>query len=125
MTCWRRLRDWNRAGVWDKLHLVLLEELHQAVLGDLGPTPADATAGPRGGGPGAGVCHEQLAWELGEHAEHAEHRPSLRRGRVDALLDDVQPDPALGQQPEDEIELRAGRLRAAGGVDRLRGVERS
>jgi transposase len=30
MTCWRRLRDWNRAGVWDKLHLVLLEELHQA-----------------------------------------------------------------------------------------------
>jgi transposase len=30
MTCWRRLRDWNEAGVWDRLHLVLLEELHQA-----------------------------------------------------------------------------------------------
>src|SRR5215211_7511219 len=27
MTCWRRLRDWHRAGVWDRLHLVLLERL--------------------------------------------------------------------------------------------------
>lgn len=30
MTCWRRLRDWHEAGVWDRLHQVLLEELHQA-----------------------------------------------------------------------------------------------
>jgi transposase len=30
MTCWRRLRDWNRAGVWDKLHRVLLERPHGA-----------------------------------------------------------------------------------------------
>lgn len=30
MTCWRRLRDWNAAGVWDKIHRVLLERLHQA-----------------------------------------------------------------------------------------------
>lgn len=30
MTCWRRLRDWNEAGVWDRLHQVLLTELHQA-----------------------------------------------------------------------------------------------
>jgi transposase len=22
MTCWRRLRDWHRAGVWQKLHQV-------------------------------------------------------------------------------------------------------
>lgn len=29
MTCWRRLRDWNEAGVWDLLHQVLLTELHQ------------------------------------------------------------------------------------------------
>jgi Putative transposase of IS4/5 family (DUF4096) len=33
MTCWRRVRDWQRAGVWDHLHRVLLERLHQA--GDL------------------------------------------------------------------------------------------
>ena len=30
MTCWRRLRDWNDAGVWQRLHEVLLAELHAA-----------------------------------------------------------------------------------------------
>lgn len=30
MTCWRRLRDWNQAGVWDKLHGLLLDELREA-----------------------------------------------------------------------------------------------
>ncbi|WP_443078979.1 IS5 family transposase [Streptosporangium sp. NBC_01495] len=27
MTCWRRLRDWHQAGVWDRLHQTLLAEL--------------------------------------------------------------------------------------------------
>jgi transposase len=27
MSCWRRLRDWNDAGVWQRLHQVLLEKL--------------------------------------------------------------------------------------------------
>jgi transposase len=30
MTCWRRLRDWQNAGVWDRLHRTLLDELGQA-----------------------------------------------------------------------------------------------
>ena len=30
MTCWRRLRDWNDAGVWDQLHQQLLIRLRQA-----------------------------------------------------------------------------------------------
>lgn len=30
MTCWRRLEQWNNAGVWAKLHQLLLTELHQA-----------------------------------------------------------------------------------------------
>lgn len=30
MTCWRRLRDWNEAGVWQRLHEVLLAELNAA-----------------------------------------------------------------------------------------------
>ena len=30
MTCWRRLRDWQRLGVWDKLHRELLRRLHLA-----------------------------------------------------------------------------------------------
>lgn len=27
MTCWRRLRDWNDAGVWQRLHEILLGKL--------------------------------------------------------------------------------------------------
>lgn len=30
MTCWRRLRDWQEAGVWTRLHRVLLERLSDA-----------------------------------------------------------------------------------------------
>ena len=30
MTCWRRLRDWQQAGVWAKLHEALLSRLHGA-----------------------------------------------------------------------------------------------
>jgi transposase len=30
MTAWRRLRDWQQAGVWERLHEVLLAELHAA-----------------------------------------------------------------------------------------------
>ncbi|GHF66085.1 hypothetical protein GCM10018790_49950 [Kitasatospora xanthocidica] len=30
MTCWRRLAAWNEAGVWDRLHLVLLRKLRSA-----------------------------------------------------------------------------------------------
>ncbi|MEV4257151.1 IS5 family transposase [Spirillospora sp. NPDC049652] len=33
MTCWRRLGEWHAAGVWERLHRLLLEELHAA--GDL------------------------------------------------------------------------------------------
>jgi len=29
MTCWRRLRDWQKAGVWDKIHQILLTELRK------------------------------------------------------------------------------------------------
>jgi transposase len=30
MTAWRRLRAWQQAGVWDRLHELLLAELHAA-----------------------------------------------------------------------------------------------
>jgi transposase len=30
MTCWRRLQHWQAAGVWARLHRVLLERLHGA-----------------------------------------------------------------------------------------------
>ena len=30
VTCWRRLRDWQEAGVWDRLHRELLDRLGDA-----------------------------------------------------------------------------------------------
>ncbi len=30
VTCWRRLRDWQEAGVWDALHHTLLDRLGEA-----------------------------------------------------------------------------------------------
>ena len=30
MTCWRRLRDWQSAGVWHRLHMAWLTELRSA-----------------------------------------------------------------------------------------------
>ena len=30
VTCWRRLRDWQAAGVWDRLHRELLDRLGRA-----------------------------------------------------------------------------------------------
>jgi transposase len=30
MTCWRRLHEWQAAGVWEKLHRVLLDRLREA-----------------------------------------------------------------------------------------------
>ncbi len=30
VTCWRRRRDWQDAGVWDRLHQTLLDQLGEA-----------------------------------------------------------------------------------------------
>jgi transposase len=30
MTCWRRLRDWHKAGVWQQLHALFLDRLAEA-----------------------------------------------------------------------------------------------
>ena len=30
VTCWRRLRDWQEAGVWERLHRALLDRLGEA-----------------------------------------------------------------------------------------------
>src|SRR3954449_11407145 len=30
MTCWRRLRDWQADGTWEKIHQILLDRLREA-----------------------------------------------------------------------------------------------
>jgi transposase len=43
MTCWRRLRDWQKAGVWDRIKQVLLDSLGKANNIDWGRAVADAS----------------------------------------------------------------------------------
>ena len=44
VTCWRRLRDWQQAGVWDRLHRVLLSELRAAERLDWSRAAADSAS---------------------------------------------------------------------------------
>lgn len=44
MTCWRRLRDWQQAGVWTRVHQALLERLQQADQLDWSRASLDASS---------------------------------------------------------------------------------
>jgi transposase len=43
-TCWRRLVRWQRAGVWKRLHAVLLAELHRRGELDLARAVVDSSS---------------------------------------------------------------------------------
>jgi transposase len=43
VTAWRRLRDWAEAGVWPRLHEVLLTELRAAGLLEMDDAAIDAS----------------------------------------------------------------------------------
>ena len=44
MTCWRRLRDWKQAGVWQRLHELLLAKLRQAERLDFSRAVCDSSS---------------------------------------------------------------------------------
>jgi transposase len=44
MTAWRRLREWQRRGVWDQLHQTLLARLHEADKLDWSRALVDSTS---------------------------------------------------------------------------------
>lgn len=44
MTCWRRLKAWQKARVWDRLHQVLLSQLRGADKLDLSRVIADSSS---------------------------------------------------------------------------------
>lgn len=50
MTCWRRLRDWQQAGVWAKLHQLLLDRLGEADQIDWERAALDSATVPAPGG---------------------------------------------------------------------------
>ena len=43
ITCWRRLEEWQRAGVWDNLHALLLARLRSAGQIDFSRAVADSS----------------------------------------------------------------------------------
>lgn len=51
MTCWRRLRDWQAAGVWEHLHLAMLRRLreHDQIDWERASLDAASVPSPRGG----------------------------------------------------------------------------
>ena len=46
VTCWRRLRDWQAAGVWDRLHRALLDRLGEADAIDWSRAALDSASVP-------------------------------------------------------------------------------
>lgn len=51
MTCWRRLRDWQAAGVWETIHRVLLDRLREADQIDFSRAVVDSASVRAVGGP--------------------------------------------------------------------------
>ena len=50
VTCWRRLRDWQEAGGWERLHWVLLDQLGTADQIDWDRGSLDSATVPAKGG---------------------------------------------------------------------------
>ena len=50
MTCWRRLKEWHEAGVWEQLHRTLLDRLGKADQIDWERASLDSASVPAPGG---------------------------------------------------------------------------
>src|SRR5215211_5462639 len=62
MTCWRRLRDWHQAGVWDELHAVLLDRLAEADQIDWSRASLDSASVPAPHAPKGGQRSGRKPW---------------------------------------------------------------
>ena len=62
MTCWRRLRDWAKAGVWHRLHKVLLEKLEAAGKLDWSRASLDSASIPAKGGDAPTRMWARIRW---------------------------------------------------------------
>ncbi len=80
MTCWRRLAAWNEAGVWDRLHVVLLKKLRSAKQLDWSRAVIDsshvraARRGPKAG-PARSTEHVRAASTTSSSTDRAFHSP--------------------------------------------------
>src|SRR5215208_4950303 len=55
MTCWRRLKEWHEAGVWEELHRRLLDRLGEADHIDWERASLDSASVPAPGGQNTGA----------------------------------------------------------------------
>ena len=46
VTCWRRIKEWQEAGVWERLHRVLLDRLGEAEQIDCSRASLDSASAP-------------------------------------------------------------------------------
>ena len=76
MTCWRRLRDWQQAGVWQRLHETLLAKLEAAHLLDWSRASVDSLFIRARGAKKGGLQARRLARRLWIGAKRA---PSVTR----------------------------------------------
>jgi transposase len=61
VTCWRRLRDWQEAGVWDRLHHTLLDRLGEADRLDWSRASLDSASIPAKRGAKPSVRTQRIA----------------------------------------------------------------
>ena len=73
MTCWRRLRDWQQAGVWQRRHEQLLAESHAAGALDWSRTVIDSShVRALKGGPKTGPSPDDRARPGSKHHQITE-----------------------------------------------------
>ena len=60
-TCWRRLRDWQEAGVWERLHRALLDRLGRADEIDWSRASSDSASVPAKRGAGRSARPRRIA----------------------------------------------------------------
>jgi transposase len=61
VTCWRRLRDWQAAGVWDRLHQTLLDRLGESDQIDWSRASLDSASIPAKKGANSSVRTQRIA----------------------------------------------------------------
>ena len=75
VTCWRRLRDWQEVGVWERLHRELLDRLGDADQIDWDRASLDSASIPAKRGASASAptrrtaanrARSAMLWEIGE-----------------------------------------------------------